>query len=70
MKYKEISTKTDKELTVLLADSRKKLAEALIEMRTKQVSNVKAIAGIKKTIARAETALKEKDLKLTEESNG
>lgn len=70
MKYSEITSKSEKELATLLADSRKQLAEELVNIRTKQVANVKAIHKLKKTIARAETARRAKELKLTEESNG
>lgn len=70
MKYQDLSVKSDKELAALLADSRKQLAGALVDMRTKQVANVRSIRAVKKTIARAETALRARELKLTEESNG
>ncbi|HSX41557.1 MAG TPA: 50S ribosomal protein L29 [Candidatus Saccharimonadales bacterium] len=70
MKYQELASKSDKELNTLLSDTRKQLADELVNIRTKQVANVKAIQKLKKTIARAETARRAKELKLTEESNG
>lgn len=69
MKVADIRGKSDKELQTLLADSRKSLAEAVIEMRTTQVKNVKQIAAVKKTIARAITERRERELKKLEESN-
>lgn len=70
MKLADIRTKSDKELQTLLTDSRKALADAAVDIRTKQVSNVKQIAGIKKTIARTITEQKEREFKKLEESNG
>lgn len=69
MKIKEITQKTDKELMTLLIDSRKKLAEAKVDLRTKQVSNVKEIMALRKTIARVLTVQREREL-TKEEANG
>ncbi len=69
MKVKEITQKTDKELMTLLIDSRKKLADAKVELRTKQVSNVKEILALRKTIARVLTVQREREL-TKEEANG
>lgn len=69
MKMNEITQKNDKELQTLLADSRKQLASLAIDMRTKQVGNVKQIAAVKKTIARTLTALNQRQA-TKEENNG
>jgi large subunit ribosomal protein L29 len=62
MKLADITSKTDKELTVLVAESRKQLADLAVEMRTKQVANVKQIRATRRTIARALTLLRQREL--------
>ena len=69
MKIVDIKQKTDKELSTMLVDSRKKLADAKVELRTKQVSNVKEIAALRKTVARVLTVQRERELS-KEEANG
>jgi ribosomal protein L29 len=69
MKLKDIAGKTDKELQDLITDQQKKLAEVVVEMRTKQVTNVKQIHGIKKTIARALTIQSEREITKLEQTN-
>ena len=69
MKLKDIVAKTDKELQDLVFDQQKKLAEVVVEMRTKQVTNVKQITGIKKTIARALTIQSERAITKLEQTN-
>jgi large subunit ribosomal protein L29 len=69
MKIADINQKTDKELITLLIDSRKKLADAKVELRTKQISNVKEIMALRKTIARVLTVQRERELS-KEEANG
>ena len=69
MKIADINQKTDKELVTLLIDSRKKLADAKVELRTKQISNVKEIMALRKTIARVLTVQRERELS-KEEANG
>ncbi len=69
MKIADIKQKTDKELATMLIDSRKKLADAKVELRTKQVSNVKEIAALRKTVARVLTVQRERELS-KEEANG
>jgi ribosomal protein L29 len=70
MKLADIKQKNDKELAALAAYPRKQLADVLVEMRTKQFSNVKQINAIKKTLARTLTVQRERELKQLEESNG
>ncbi len=62
MKAKELHNKSQKELQKDLADLREKYAKTLIDMRTKEVKNVKTLHGIKKDIARVLTVLKEQEL--------
>ncbi len=67
MKLNDIKGRTDEELTRLIEDSRKEFASAVIDMRTKEVKNVKAQTNLKKTIARALTVKRERELSATEE---
>ena len=69
MKFAEISQKTDTELQSLLADRRKEVGQARIDLRTKQVSNVKQIIAHKKIIARVLTIQRQRAL-TKEEANG
>ncbi|MFO0862477.1 MAG: 50S ribosomal protein L29 [Candidatus Saccharibacteria bacterium] len=62
MKAKELHNKSQKELQKDLADLRETYAKTLIDMRTKEVKNVKTLHGIKKNIARVLTVLKEQEL--------
>lgn len=68
MKLKDITPKTDAELDALLLDSRKQLVQLAIDMRTKQVPNVKQTSALKKTVARTLTIRRQRALK--EENNG
>lgn len=62
MKAKELHNKSQKELQKDLADLHETYAKTLIDMRTKEVKNVKTLHGIKKNIARVLTVLKEQEL--------
>lgn len=55
MKAKEIATKSNKELDQYILDQRRALQDAHVELRTKEVTNVKAIVKIKRNLARALT---------------
>jgi len=68
MKIVELTQKTDKELQAVVTDTRKELAQLAIDMRTKQMPNVKQVQKLKKTIARALTV--QNDRLLKEEHNG
>lgn len=68
MKFAEISKLTDKELDSTITKERQSLATAVIESRTKEVKNVKVIAGHKKTIARALTIARERAIASSEEA--
>lgn len=59
MKTKELRNKTDKELVKNLVELREKLVNAHIDLRTKEVKNVKQIKAIKKDIARVLTIMSE-----------
>lgn len=62
MKLTEINQKNNQELDILVRDTRASLAEAIIESRTKQVTNVKLYAGYKRTIARVLTIQRQRQL--------
>lgn len=70
MKVKEIAEKTDKELETVIEESRKELAKFAVEIRTGKVANIKAAAANKRTIARALTILREREIAKEEQSNG
>ena len=70
MKVNEINQRSDKELVTLLTDTRKTLSDTLVEMRTKQFSDVKKIHRLKRTVAQVATIQRERELKALEESNG
>jgi ribosomal protein L29 len=60
MKLIEIAKKSDQELTELIKSERAALATAVIDSRTKEVHNVKALAAHKKIIARGLTIARER----------
>jgi ribosomal protein L29 len=62
MKAKELHTKSNKELQKDLADLRTSYAKTLVDMRTKEVKNVKTLHGIKKDIARVLTVLRQQQM--------
>ena len=68
MKAADITPKTDAELATLLTDTQKQLGTLALEMRTKQIKNVKQIWALKRTRARVLTAQRERELK--EQANG
>lgn len=70
MKAKDIMQKSDKELASLIADSRSKIVTAHIDLRTKEVKNVREIRAHKRTLARALTAQNERRLTELEKKNG
>jgi ribosomal protein L29 len=69
MKLAKITEKNDKELEALITDSRAKVASLVIDLRTKKVTNVKELNQVKKTLARALTVTRQRELKLQEEAN-
>ncbi len=52
MKLADINTKNEKELDTALNEARQQLAQARVDMRTKQVKNVKAIKALRLDVAR------------------
>jgi len=62
MKTKELRNKSPKELEKSLVDMQTQLATVVVEYRTKEVKNVKQIAGLKKTIARIHTIIREQEI--------
>lgn len=60
MKITDIVQKSDKELTTMLAEQQAKLAELRVDYRVEQVSNIKEIAAVRKTIARIHTIARER----------
>ena len=62
MKLQDITKKTDQELTEFITTERKALEQAVIDSRTKEVKNVKALAAHKKSIARALTIAREREI--------
>ncbi|MCC7289309.1 50S ribosomal protein L29 [bacterium] len=63
MKAKELVAKSAKELSDYIAEQRKALVEAHIDLRTKEVKNVKAIHNIRRDLARALTIQRQNELK-------
>ena len=62
IKISEITKKTDKELNDFIIAEQAALASAIIDSRTKEVKGVKIQAGHKKTIARALTIRREREI--------
>lgn len=70
MKLQQIAEKSGAELDQLIATTRQELAEAAAEARTKQLPNVKRIWQIKRTLARALTVQRERQITELEKDNG
>ena len=62
MKLADIAQMNDKELNELIIKQRTALSEAVIEARTKEVKNVKTQYAIKRTIARALTIARQREI--------
>ena len=62
MKLADIAQKNDTELAELITQQRQALAEAVIEAKTKEVRNVKTEYAIKRTIARALTIQRQREI--------
>jgi large subunit ribosomal protein L29 len=60
MKVKEIREKTEKELQSLIKENKKQLKELRFSLANRQLKDTQDIREAKKTVARAETILKEK----------
>jgi len=68
MKLTDIAKQTEVELVATLKAERSALAKTVIESRTKEVKNVKAITAHKKTIARTLTIMREREIAKQEEA--
>ena len=55
MKLRDITAKTDAELTELISGLRADLAKAAVDSRTKEIKDVKQIGRLKTAISRALT---------------
>jgi ribosomal protein L29 len=62
MKLADIAQKNDVELAELITKQKTALAEAAVEARTKEVRNVKTQYAIKRTIARALTIARQREI--------
>ncbi|HSX02524.1 MAG TPA: 50S ribosomal protein L29 [Candidatus Saccharimonadia bacterium] len=62
MKLQDITKKTDAELAELIITTRSELAKAVIESRTKEIKDTKQLGRLKKTIARALTIAREREI--------
>lgn len=70
MKIRDMRTKSDTELSLLVTESRQKLATAHVDLKTKEVKQVREIRNLKTDIARALTIMSERELAELEKSNG
>lgn len=68
MKTNEIIQKSDKELVDLIKKTREDIARVHIELRTSQVANVKQIKNLKRTLARALTISRQREIIATTKS--
>lgn len=66
MKTADIVQKTDKELVTVLAEQQVKLAALRVDYRVKQVSNIKELAAVRKTVARIKTIMRERAITAAE----
>jgi ribosomal protein L29 len=62
MKLSDITAKSDKELHDLITSEREAFAKAVVDSRTKEVKNVKSLIAHRKTIARALTIAREREI--------
>jgi len=69
MKVTEIAQKTDKDLQNLIAESRQQISQLVVDSRTKETKNVKAILAVRKQLARALTIARQRQLGAQEDTN-
>ncbi|MBP9827185.1 50S ribosomal protein L29 [Candidatus Saccharibacteria bacterium] len=70
MKTRDIRTKSASELTKYMEEVRQQIASTHIDMRTKEVKQVRQIRNLKKDLARALTIQSERELAELEKNNG
>lgn len=68
MKTTDIAKLNETELSNLIVSSRADLATAVVESRTKEIKDVKQIGRLKKTIARAMTMTREREIAREEQA--
>lgn len=68
MKLQDIVKKNDHELTELVLSARTDLAKAIVESRTKEIRDVKQLGRLKKTVARALTITREREIAKQEQA--
>jgi len=68
MKLQDIVKKNDHELAEVLTGARNDLAKAVIESRTKEIRDVKQLGRLKKTVARALTITREREIAKQEQA--
>ncbi len=69
MKYADITKKNDQELQVLVHDTQEQIRQLAIEMRTKQVPNIKQMHQLKRVVAQSLTEQRQRVLQ-KEENHG
>ena len=62
MKLEDIVAKNDAELTEFIKAQKIALRDAVIESRTKEIKNVKTQYGIKRSISRALTSARQREI--------
>lgn len=62
MKLADIVQKSDKELMTLIDQTRSELAQAIVDSRTKESKNVKAILAVRKQLARTLTIARQRQV--------
>jgi ribosomal protein L29 len=62
MKFKELKTKSDKELAKLLTDAKDKLRDLNFKVASKQLKNVREVRDVKTLVARVLTLQKTKSI--------
>lgn len=70
MKAKLIRQKSDKELASLITDTSAKIVQNHIDLKTREVKNVREIRANKRLLARAKTVQNEREIAELEKQNG
>lgn len=63
MDYKELQPKTEHELKHLLSEQETKLCRLRFAVSERQLKNVREIREVRKTVARIQTILRQKEVK-------
>ncbi len=66
MKYAEITKKSNQELTLLIQETQEQIRQLAIEMRTKQVPNIKQMHQLKRTAAQSLTEQRQREMQKEE----